>query len=330
MADEYIPPFGITEKMTYLIIEIGEFVGRISADSSLSSNPKLHRENRIKTIHSSLAIESNTLSIDQVTDIIDGRRVLAPPQDIKEVQNAYEAYALLSEYDPYSVEDLLKAHKFMMNGFVKDAGAFRSKNAGIYAGTKLIHAGTPSNYVPELVNQLFVWLRESEIHPLIKSCVFHYEFEFIHPFSDGNGRTGRLWHTLILKKWKSFFEWLPVETLINKRQDEYYKAINDSNSNGCSDVFIEFMLELIRDSLKDISGNRYDNVGINVGTNVGTNTEKAILSEIEADSRVTAAALSEKLGISSRQVERILADLKKKGIIIRKGPNKGGQWEYKK
>lgn len=154
---------------------------------------------------SSLAIEQNSLSLDQVSDVINGKRVLASPQDIREVKNAYEAYEYLSKFNPYSLDDLLNAHHFMMNGLVENAGCFRSSGVGVYDGNKLIHAGTPARYVPEVMNQLFNWMRYSRLHPLVKSCIFHYEFEFIHPFSDGNGRTGRLWHSLILQRWKAFF-----------------------------------------------------------------------------------------------------------------------------
>ena len=186
MSDNYTPPFTTTEAITNLVIEIAELTGQISLSDSLSRSPKLRRENRIRSIHSSLAIEQNSLTMDQVSDIIDGKRVLGPPQDIREVKNAYEAYELLTRLNPYSIKDLLKAHKVMMTDLGKESGTFRSKGVGVYAGTELIHAGTPPQYVPDLMRQLFTWLKESKLHPLVKSCVFHYEFEFIHPFADGN------------------------------------------------------------------------------------------------------------------------------------------------
>ena len=221
MGKNYQHPFTITEEITNLAIEIGEQVGTVSVYDFVQPDPTLRRESRIKSIHSSLAIEQNTLTLEQVSDVIDGKRVLGPPQDIREVKNAYEAYERVSSLDPYSVKNLLLAHKIMMEGLVKEAGTFRSKNVGVYAGTQLIHAGTPAAYVPELIDQLFSWLKQSGLHPLIKSCIFHYEFEFIHPFADGNGRTGRLWQSLILQKWKPFFAWLPVETLIHEQQEGY-------------------------------------------------------------------------------------------------------------
>ena len=228
MSEIYQPPFTMTEEITNLVIEIGEQVGAVAAYDSLQPNPTWRRENRIKSIHSSLAIEQNMLTLEQVSDIIDGKRVLGPPQDIREVRNAYEAYERISSLDPYSVKNLLLAHRIMMEGLVKEAGVFRSKNVGVYAGNQLIHAGTPANYVPELIDQLFTWMKQSKLHPLVKACIFHYEFEFIHPFSDGNGRTGRLWQSLILQKWKPFFAWLPIETLIHEQQDGYYAALNAS------------------------------------------------------------------------------------------------------
>ena len=328
MSEIYQPPFTMTEEITNLVIEIGEQVGAVAAYDSLQPNPTLRRENRIKSIHSSLAIEQNTLTLEQVSDIIDGKRVLGPPQDIREVKNAYEAYERISSLDPYSVKNLLLAHRIMMEGLVKEAGVFRSKNVGVYAGNQLIHAGTPANYVPELIDQLFAWMKRSKLHPLVKSCIFHYEFEFIHPFADGNGRTGRLWQSLILQKWKPFFAWIPVETLIHEKQDEYYAALNASNSEGESTIFVTFMLQIIRDALADIikTQDSHRNVGVNVGINVGTN-EKKVLALLRQDGRLTAKILASTLGLTERQVERIIASLKKQGMLIRHGASKNGFWE---
>lgn len=210
IVENYQPPFTMNEEITNLIVEIGEYVGTITTYDAMRPNPILRRENRIKTIHSSLAIEQNTLTLEQVTDVINGKRILGPPQDIREVKNAYEAYEKVAVFDPYSIKNLLQAHKIMMEGLVREAGSFRSGNVGVYAGTELIHAGTPAKYVPDLMKQLFTWLKQSKYHPLVKSCIFHYEFEFIHPFADGNGRTGRLWQSLILQKWKEVFAWIPL------------------------------------------------------------------------------------------------------------------------
>ena len=323
MSEYYQPPFTMTEEITNLVIEIGEQVGAVVTYDSLKPNPTLRRESRIRSIHSSLAIEQNTLTLEQVSDVIDGKRVLGPP---------YEVYERMSALDPYNVKNLLLAHRIMMDGLVKEAGTFRSGNVGVYAGKQLVHAGTPANYVPELISQLFTWMKQSKMHPLVKSCIFHYEFEFIHPFADGNGRMGRLWQSLILQKWRPFFAWLPIETLIHENQDGYYGALNVSNVGGESTAFVTFMLRIIRDALDEIiesqDANRNDNrhVGTNVGINVGTNEEKVLLL-LKQDGNLTARTLAGTLGLTQRQIERILAALKKSGRLIRHGASKNGFWE---
>lgn len=302
MSSFYTPPFTMTDEIMNLVIEIAELTGAIAVSEQLSRNPKLRRENRIKSIHSSLAIEQNSLTEEQVSDVINGKRVLGPLQDIREVKNAYEAYDIMTKLNPYSVKDLLKAHKIMMSGLVKEAGMFRSKGIGVYAGDQLIHAGTPANYVPDLIAQLFQWLQQSKLHPLVKSCIFHYEIEFIHPFADGNGRTGRLWHTLILAKWKEFFLWIPIESIIKERQDGYYKALNDSNTAGESTKFVEFMLELIRDLLTELANGK--------SITSEKTPEDKVLELIKGDEKLSAAEMSERIGLSQRQVQRVLKTLK--------------------
>ena len=320
----YKPPFVMNEQIATITAEIAELSGELSAYEGLTTNPILPRENRIKTIHSSLAIEQNTLSIGQVTDIIDGKRVLAPPADIKEVQNAYEIYEKLDILNPYSIEDLLVAHRIMTKDLIKESGMFRSGNAGVYDGEKLIHAGTPSSYIPEVMENLFTWLKESSLHPLIKACLFHYEFEFIHPFFDGNGRTGRLWHTLILSKWKPFFAWVPIESLIHDNQQAYYDAIEISNEKQNANDFVLFMLGIIKIALEEILI-RTRNVGENVGEN-----EEEILNLLDNNPRLSAVKIAEKLNLSSRQVERIIKSLREEGRLVRHGANRGGFWEVRK
>lgn len=249
---EQKPPFEITNAMIDHVAEIAELVGRLTSTNQLSANPTLRRTNRIRTIHGSLAIEQNTLTLEQVTAVLNGKQVLAPPKDIAEVKNAYDIYERLDELDPYSVDDLLTAHSIMTRGLVDESGVFRSKPVGVVDQEgHVLHFGTLPQYVPDLVMELLDWVKSSDVHMLIRNCVFHYEFELIHPFADGNGRVGRLWHTLLLSKWNPAFAWLPVESIIHDRQQEYYAAINTSNDDGESTVFIEFMLSAIKASLID-------------------------------------------------------------------------------
>ena len=246
------PPFEITNQMIDYVAEIAELLGKLNVTDALSSNPTLRRSNRIRTIHGSLAIEQNTLSLEQVTAVLNGKHVLAPPKDIAEVKNAYEIYERLDELDPYSVDDLLTAHGIMTLGLVAESGMFRTRPVGVVDNEgHILHFGTLPQYVPDLVMELLDWAKTSEVHMLIRSCVFHYELELIHPFADGNGRVGRLWHTLLLSKWNPAFAWLPVESIIHDRQQEYYDAINASNDAGESTVFIEFMMSAIKASLMD-------------------------------------------------------------------------------
>ena len=214
----YIPPFKVTDIIVHLIAEIGEQAGVITIRNENVLNPQLRRENQIRSIHSSLAIENNSLSLEQVTDLINGKRVLGPQKEIREVKNAYEAYNLLLTFDPFSIDDMLKAHKILMSGLAEEAGIFRSGGVGIFAGEQLVHMAPPAKIVPKLIKSLINWVSTANTHLLIKSCVFHYEFEFIHPFADGNGRMGRMWQTLLLASWKPFFAYLPVETLLYERQ----------------------------------------------------------------------------------------------------------------
>ncbi len=329
----YVPPFTLTDRIASLLVEVAELSAAVSLKAA-NPSPVLRRQNRIRTIHSSLAIEQNTLTLEQVTAVLSGKRVLAPPQDIREVQNAYEAYEQMSLLDPYDLGDLLKAHAFMMAGLVRDAGCFRSGNAGVFNGTALIHAGTPAAYVPETMTQLFGWLKSSDYPLLLKSCIFHYEFEFIHPFSDGNGRTGRLWHSLLLQSWKPIFAWLPIETLIHDRQAGYYAALNESNTQGSSTAFVTFMLTLIRDALKEAeSTETASDVGMNVGVNVGidhgdrlTDSERACLLLLQQDVTLSAQKIAESLHLTTRQVERLIASLRQKHRIERIGSSRWGRW----
>ncbi|MCI9255907.1 MAG: Fic family protein [Lachnospiraceae bacterium] len=301
---DYKPPFHMTDKMTSLIAEISEQVGRITVLQEGTISPHLRRENRIRTIHSSLAIEHNSLSLEQVTAILDGKRVLGNPNEIKEVQNAYEAYELMLRLNPASVDDLLKAHKLMMNGLVSENGRFRSGGVGVFDGEVLIHMAPPVEFVPEHIQNLFAWYQKSELHPLIKSAIFHYEFEFIHPFADGNGRMGRMWHSLLLGKWKEMFFWLPIEELIQSRQTEYYDALGAADKQADSAGFVELMLEIIRDSLTEITvvGRSTDQDSDQVTVQDKMPVER-ILSAL-SDETLSATELMERLGLSHRPTFR--------------------------
>ena len=248
---KYQPPFHMTDKITNLTAAICELLGQIKILSRGNLAPHLRKENRIRTIHSSLSIEHNSLTLEQVTAIIDGRRILGNPVEIREVKNAYTAYEMMLTLDPYSVDDLLKAYKAMMNELISENGRFRSGGVGVFNGKVLVHMAPPANMVPCQIQDLFTWYKTAEIHPLIRSSIFHYEFEFIHPFADGNGRMGRMWHSLLLGRWNEIFYWLPVEDLIRLRQEEYYNALGKSDTNADSCAFVEFLLQVIMDTLQN-------------------------------------------------------------------------------
>lgn len=246
------PPFEITDKILLLISSISEKLGVVNANFLNKPSPQLRKQNKIKTIHSSLKIEGNTLTQEQVTAIIENKRVLGPKKDILEVVNAIKVYENIEGFEFSSVKSFLKAHGMLMQGIVDGAGKFRNQGVGIYQGSKVAHIAPPAENVPYLMNDLFKYLKSKDELPLIKSCVFHYEMEFIHPFIDGNGRMGRLWQTVILMNEYPVFEFLPFETLISQSQQEYYKVLARSDKKGESTEFIEYMLNVINKSLEDL------------------------------------------------------------------------------
>jgi len=248
----YTPPYSVTNEIIGLVAEISELVGAVTVKSEAASNPQLRRENQIRSIHSSLAIENNSLSLGQMTDVINGKRVLGAPKEIREVKNAYEAYNLLLTFNPFSIDDMLSAHEILMAELTQEAGCFRSGGVGVFKGKELVHLAPLARVVPKMMDELINWVKNSDAHPLIKSCVFHYEFEVIHPFADGNGRMGRMWQTLLLSQWKPLFAWLPVETLIRERQQEYYQVLAAADDAADSTALIEFMLHAIRDALGEL------------------------------------------------------------------------------
>lgn len=297
---KYEPPFTITGNIINLLAKISELIGKVSMLHKDSISPKLRRENRIKTIHSSLAIEHNTLSVEQVTAVIDGKRVLGAPQEIKEVQNAYEAYEIMLSLNPLNIDDLLKAHSLMMSDLVHESGCFRSGGVGVFDGQKLIHAAPPAKIVPQLIGDLFAWYKQSDLHILIKSCIFHYEFEFIHPFADGNGRMGRMWHTLLLSQYNELFAWLPMEDLIRERQQEYYDALAAADKKADCTEFAEMMMKIIFDALNQLDKTDQETVQETVQE---TDQVKALLTCI-GNEELSATQLMKRLGLSHKPTFR--------------------------
>lgn len=286
----------MTDNIMNLLAETSEQIGRIKVLSHGNLNPHLRKENRIRTIHSSLAIEQNSLTLEQVTAILDGKRILGNSNEIREVKNAYTTYEMMLELNPYSVDDLLEAHKQMMAGLISENGKFRTSGVGVFAGDQVIHMAPPAKLVPGEIQNLITWYRNSKVHPLIKSAIFHYEFEFIHPFADGNGRMGRLWHSLLLGNWNEIFFWLPIEELIRSRQEEYYQALGKSDELGESSPFVEFMLEVILDTLKETTV---------VGkTKKAENPQVQKLLEVLDGEELSATEIMERLGLSHRPTFR--------------------------
>ena len=321
------PPFELTNQIVSLVAEIAELVGQVSSADRLSANPALRRSNRIRTVYGSLAIEQNTLTLNQVAAVLNGKRVLAPPKDIAEVRNAFEIYERLEALDPYSIDDLLTAHSVMMRGLEQEAGAFRSRPVGVVnqAG-EIVHFGTLPQYVPEAVENLLNWVQDSELPMLIRSCVFHYEFELIHPFADGNGRTGRLWHTLLLSKWNPIFAWLPVESIVHDHQQEYYEAINHSNAAASAMAFIEFMLSAIKASLME---------GVNMSDEMSDAPKdkvaerwKQIERFLENHDVIQNADVRQICGVSAATANRILSKLAAEGKLVK--CREGGHWAYRR
>ena len=325
----YTPPFNITPEIINLIADISSQTERYAIRLERSEGLRLRKANRIRTIHSSLAIEGNMLSEGQVSDIINGKNVIAPLKEIQEVKNAIRTYDMFPNLDPFNEKDLLKAHGLMMEALADDAGKYRRKGVGVFSETGLVHMAPPPDRVPVLMVDLFHWLRTASDHLLIRSCVFHYEFEFIHPFSDGNGRTGRLWQSLILGRLHPLFTHLPVENMVYSNKQKYYDAIAVSTANGESGPFISFMLGEILKTLRDHQGEKNILLQDKLQDKYPGLTDSAldILSGLIENPRLTAVELAEKTGIKERMVRNYLAELKNTGVIKRIGSNKTGYWK---
>lgn len=334
--NQYSPPYNITPTIINLVAEISELLGHWSATGKLAS-PQLRKENRIRTIQASLAIEHNSLSIEQVTAIMDGKHVFGPSRDIQEVRNAISTYEMLPKWQSSNINHFLHAHKLLTQGLIKNAGHWRSGGVGIYRDKQLIHMAPQAERVPMLMQSLFDWLNKTDIHPLIKSCIFHYELEFIHPFFDGNGRMGRLWQTLILSEWRRELAWLPVETVVCENQDNYYQVLGEADLASDCTCFIDFMLRIIDKSLKaSITDNsKLKNVGENAGEMSVKNsviklnqTAQKILQILQNNSTATIAELSIQLEVNTRTIERNLKRLQEQGLLARLGSKtKAGYWQ---
>lgn len=345
-ASGYIPPFTVSAKAISMIADISAQIERFAIRLEQSDGLKLRKVNRIKTIYSSLAIEGNELGEDAVRDLLEGKTVMGSMREIQEVKNAIKTYELYPTLNPFNVKDMLHAHGVMMQALINDAGRFRSGGVGVFDGERCVHMAPPPMRVPALMGELFDWLKHAQDHLLIRSCVFHFEFEYIHPFSDGNGRMGRLWQSLILGKLSPVFEHLPVENIVHANQQQYYDAINLSTRQNDSAPFIEFMLSKILQTLKEHQGapleedcvpnkipqkvpskvpNKVPNKLKKEHPNIGTDTW-AVMSCIIADNTATADEIGAIIGVSGRMVRKHIATLREAGLLVREGGAKGGRW----
>ena len=328
----YKPPFTITSDILNLVADISLQVGRLDA-SILNASPQLRKQNRIRTITGTLAIEGNTLTEEQVTAIVEGKTVLGSVRELAEVKGAIAAYDALPRFGPDKLDDLLSAHNLMMRDTLVNAGEFRNKGVGIHKGNVVHHVAPPAHQVSGLMAELSQWLTQAKEHPLITSSVFHYEFEFIHPFSDGNGRMGRLWQTLILSKWHPLFLSLPLESVIKDNQQQYYQALEQADQQADSTPFVHFMLTVIAQTL---SQSMAQNAPVNAPANAsvkrvpdvsGLKTPEAIVALLAANPELTRQQLGDTMGKDIRTIGRALAKLQQAGKIKRVGSDKTGHWE---
>lgn len=327
------PTFNINSNIIDYVARIAEKVGQIYGSQAYHANLKLRKINRLRSIQSSLAIENNSLTLNQVTDIIDGKRVLGLPHEIQEVKNAYITYEHLLDFNPFKVKDFLKAHQYITSDLIKDSGHFRSQSVGVFEGEKLLHAGSNYTFVPQLITDLFTWAKNSNVHPLILSSIVHFEIEFIHPFMDGNGRIGRLWQTLILSNWNELFAWVPIETVVYENQQGYYNALQISSKSGNSEAFIEFMLFAIYESLKEIPNRKITDIFTDINTDKLTKTELEFLEQIafylDKTGEITnyrAQLLTNKSDISVKKYFAKFVDL---GLLQVEGKNKGRKYHLR-
>jgi Fic family protein len=320
----YAPPLTLNPALLNRVAAIAEALGRWSARQDSQPSPRLRRENRIHTIQASLAIEQNSLSVEQVSALFDGQRVLGPARDIQEVRNAIAAYDALPRWNPANPQHLLEAHGLLMAGLIDTPGRFRSGGVGIYRGDELVHMAPPASRVPGLVGDLLAWLAASTWHPLLVSCVAHYELEFIHPFADSNGRLGRLWQTLILSRWNPLLAWLPIEEVIRSRQQGYYESLGQADQLGDLEPFVAYQLEAIHDALRSEIGSEMSS---EIGATPGAAIDALILRDLATEPTLSARRLAERLQLSQRAVEKHLAALQQKGRLLRHGSPRAGYWQ---
>jgi Fic family protein len=321
----YTPPYTITSKMLLLTNEISEMIATITAIQTDKTTPILRKKNRVRSITGSLQIEGNTLNEEEITAILDGKRVLGSVKEIEEVKGAIQAYEQIEQYNFSKIDDLLLAHKLMMGTILNNAGKFRNTNVGIYGKDGVSHIAPPPYRVEELMNQLFTWLKTTDEHPLIVSSIFHYEFEFIHPFSDGNGRIGRLWQSVILGSFREIFYYIPIESIVKEFQSDYYKVLEEAGSLGESTPFIEFMLQSIHTSVSNfIKEYQKGNLKSN------SKSDHKIFNLMKQDNKITIKELALRLDMSESGIKKAINKLKKDNKIIRIGSAKGGKWELMK
>ena len=324
----YQPPFQLTHRMTALVADIAERLGAWKAANRGALVPELRRGNRIRSLQASLAIEQNTLSVEQVTAVLAGKPVLGSPKEVQEVRNAFTAYEAMEGWQPHRLADLLQAHGLLMAGLVDRPGRLRDRDVGIWRDGELLHMAPPASQVARLVKDLLGWLRKTDAHPLVASAAFHYEFEFIHPFSDGNGRMGRLWQTLILSRWQPVLAWLPVETVIRHRQQEYYAQLAKADAASDCSGFIEFMLQAIADSSKEaIAAEARVEMRVETRVELRGVTPSRVLAVLKENPELSLAEVATLVGRAVSTVERAVARLQAEGRLRHTGPKKGGRWE---